>query len=145
MSRPRSFGGLERRKWIFAGLALAPVLAIFGAVRLYPIAETLRLSLFQWNILSRNKPFVGLQNFIDLASDELFLEALRNTAIIAFGVLGLTVPLAMGLAALIHRRAGARLSGFYETAVFLPHVVSLVPSRFGDSTRVRGRRRPEFE
>ncbi len=124
----RGYGGLERRKWIFAALALAPVLAIFTYVRIYPIGETLRLSLFQWNMLSRNKPFVGLQNFIELAGDDLFLEALRNTAIIAFGVLALTVPLGMGLAALIHKRAGARLVGFYETAIFLPHVVSLVPA-----------------
>ena len=65
----RGFIGIERRKWVFATLALAPVVAIFAAVRLYPIAETLRLSLFQWNILSRNKPFVGLQNFIELTSD----------------------------------------------------------------------------
>ena len=36
---------LERKKWIFAILALAPILAIYAAVRLYPIGETLRLSL----------------------------------------------------------------------------------------------------
>ena len=32
------------------------------------------------------------------------------------------------LAALIHHRASSRLSGFYETAIFIPHVVSLVPA-----------------
>jgi multiple sugar transport system permease protein len=119
---------LERKKWIFAGLALLPILIIYSAVRLYPIGETLRLSLFRWNILSKNKPFVGLDNFIELSGDPLFREALLNTTIIAFGVLIITIPTALFLAALIYHRTQSRLAGFYETAVFLPHVVSLVPA-----------------
>ena len=119
---------LQRRLWVFAILALMPALLVYGWVRLIPIAETLRLSLHQWNILSRNKPFIGLDNFLELAGDPLFLEALMNTTIIAFGVLLVTIPLSLLLAALIHHRAYARLSGFYETAIFLPHVVSLVPA-----------------
>lgn len=109
-------------------MALAPPLAIYVWVRLIPIVETLRLSLYEWNIVSPRKPFVGLDNFRELAEDPLFLEALRNTTIIAFGVLLVTVPLGLLIAALIHHRAGSRLSGFYETAIFIPHVVSLVPA-----------------
>ena len=119
---------LERRKLAFAILALLPVLAIYAWVRVYPIADVLRLSLFQWNLLSRRKPFVGLENFRTLLTDQLFLDAITNTAVIAFGVLAITVPLGMGLAVLIHGRAASRLSPFHETAVFLPHVVSLVPA-----------------
>ena len=119
---------LQRRRWTFALVALAPPLAIYVWVRLIPIVETLRLSLYEWNIVSPRKPFVGLDNFRELAEDPLFLEALRNTTIIAFGVLLVTVPLGLLIAALIHHRAGSRLSGFYETAIFIPHVVSLVPA-----------------
>jgi multiple sugar transport system permease protein len=119
---------LQRKIWIFATLALAPVLAIYAAVRLYPIGETLRLSLHAWNILSRNKPFIGLDNFRELSGDPSFLEALVNTTIIAFGVLIVTIPTALLIAALIYHRTQSRLAGFYETAVFLPHVVSLVPA-----------------
>jgi multiple sugar transport system permease protein len=119
---------LQRQIWVFATLALAPILAIFAVVRLYPIGETLRLSLHQWNILSRNKPFIGLDNFRELIGDPSFLEALVNTTIIAFGVLVVTIPTALLIAALIYHRTHSRLAGFYETAVFLPHVVSLVPA-----------------
>jgi len=119
---------LQRKIWIFAGLALAPILAIYAAVRLYPIGETLRLSLYQWNILSKNKPFIGLDNFRELIGDPLFREALLNTTIIAFGVLIVTIPTALFLAALIYHRTKSRFAGFYETSVFLPHVVSLVPA-----------------
>ncbi len=92
---------LRRRMWLFALAALLPTLAIYAWVRLIPIAETLRLSLHHWNILSRNKPFIGLDNFRELSTDPLFLEALANTTIIAFGVLLLTIPTALVLAALI--------------------------------------------
>ena len=106
---------LERKKWIFAVLALLPILAIYAAVRLYPIGETLRLSLHQWNILSKNKPFIGLDNFRELIGDPLFREALLNTTIIAFGVLIVTIPTALCLAALIYHRTQSRFAGFYET------------------------------
>ncbi|PYG58337.1 sugar ABC transporter permease [Rhizobium sp. UGM030330-04] len=120
---------MKRRKQLsFVISALAVPLTLFVLVRVVPIFETLRLSLFKWDIISRNKPFIGLANFQELAGDPLFLEALRNTTIIAFGVLALTIPLALGLAALIQYRFRSALAGFYETSVFIPHIVSLVPA-----------------
>ena len=119
---------LRRKRWLFAILAILPTLALFAWLRMYPIFETLRLSLHKWDILSKNKPFIGLANFQELMGDRLFHEALLNTTIIAFGVLIITIPTAMILAVMIHYRTRSRLSGFYETAIFLPHVVSLVPA-----------------
>jgi len=98
------------------------------AVRLYPIGETLRLSLHRWNILSKNKPFIGLDNFRELIGDPQFREACSTPPSSPFGVLIVTIPTALALAALIYHRTQSRLAGFYETAVFLPHVVSLVPA-----------------
>lgn len=119
---------LERRRWIFSLIAILPVLAIFGYVRVFPIGEILRLSMHKWDILSRNKPFIGLANFEELIGDKLFLTALTNTSLIALGVLVITVPLALVIAALIYERTRSRFASFYETAVFIPHVVSLVPA-----------------
>jgi multiple sugar transport system permease protein len=119
---------LHRKNWLFVVTALLPPLAIYVWVRIIPIADTLRLSLYEWNIISPTKPFIGLENFRELFQDPLFLEALRNTSIIAFGVLAVTIPLGLVLAALIHHRTSSRLAGFYETAIFIPHVVSLVPA-----------------
>ncbi|RUT34475.1 sugar ABC transporter permease [Arsenicitalea aurantiaca] len=119
---------LKRRRWIFSLVAILPVLAIFAYVRVYPIGEILRLSLHKWDILSREKPFIGLANFQELFGDSLFRTALFNTSIIAFGVLIITLPLALVLAALIHHRTRSRFASFYETTIFIPHVVSLVPA-----------------
>src|SRR3982751_3109367 len=111
---------LDRKKWIFAGLALVPILIIYAAVRLYPIGETLRLSLHRWNILSKNKPFIGLDNFRELTGDPSFLEALQNTTIIAFGVLIVTIPTALFLAALIYHRTQSRLPRLFANTLFPP-------------------------
>jgi len=119
---------LERRRWLFAVAALLPTLAIFAWVRLYPIEETLRLSLYKWDLISRNKPFVGLSNFAHLLGDDRFQQALLNTTVIAFGVLVITVPPGMAIAGLIHHRAGSKLAGLFETTTFIPYVVSLVPA-----------------
>ena len=119
---------LRRKQFWFAIIAILPTFAIFGWVRMFPILETLRLSMFQWNLLSKNKLFVGLENFIELFGDNQFLDALTNTAIIAFGAMAVTIPASMVLAAVIYHRSRSRFAGFYETAVFIPHVVSLVPA-----------------
>ena len=117
---------MQRKKLIFAILALLPAMGIYFWVRLIPIGETLRLSLHQWNILSKNKPFVGLDNFRELFGDPLFLESLFNTTIIAFGVLLITIPSSLFIAYLVFQRTRSRFAGFYETTLFLPHVVGLV-------------------
>ena len=119
---------LKHRRWLFSLVAILPVIAIFAYVRVFPIGEILRLSMHKWDILSRNKPFIGLANFQELFGDKLFLTALTNTSIIAFGVLIITVPLALVIAALIYERTRSRFASFYETSVFIPHVVSLVPA-----------------
>lgn len=119
---------MRKKRWRFAVLALVPTIAIFSWVRLYPIADTLRLSLHKWDLLSKNKPFIGLDNFRELFQDHLFLEALKHSTIIAFGVLLLTIPLALVIAALIYHRTRSRFAGFYESSVFIPHIVSLVPA-----------------
>lgn len=119
---------LTRKRWIFAILAILPTLAIFSWMRIYPIIDTLRLSLHKWDLLSKKKPFIGLDNFRELMGDQLFLDALVNTSIIAFGVLIITIPTAMVIAALIHHRTTSRFSAFFETAIFIPYIVSLVPA-----------------
>ncbi len=119
---------MRRRLWIFAVLRILPTLVVFTWVRIIPIGEIIRLSFHRWDILSKHKPFIGFENYRELFSDSLFLTALQNTTIIAFGVLVVTLPLAMVLATLIFYRTRSRFAAFYETSIFIPHIVSLVPA-----------------
>ena len=55
-----------------------PVLALFAYVRVYPIACSVVLSFYKWNLISPIKPFVGWDNYIQLMSDPNFLLALQE-------------------------------------------------------------------
>ena len=117
---------ITRRRWLFAYLALAPVLAIYLFLRIVPISRTFLMSFREWNLISRNKPFIGLENYSGLFRDDVFLTSLLNTTIIAFGIVLLSVPSALFVAVLLSQPR--KLSAFYETAYFLPVVTSMVPA-----------------
>ncbi|MEM0173108.1 MAG: sugar ABC transporter permease [Sulfolobaceae archaeon] len=119
---------LTRRYWFFVYISLLPVLAIYFFVRIYPIFDTMRLSFYNWDLISPVKKFLGFGNYIELFKDSLFLESLKNTTIIALSTLLLSVPLALLISVLINYLKDSKLSPIYETIYFLPVVISLVPA-----------------
>lgn len=77
---------------------LLPALLLYGVFFLYPAAKTFHVALTDWNGITPNLPFVGLDNFRELADDPIFRGTIRNTAV--FTVLGAIIlfPLALFLA-----------------------------------------------
>jgi multiple sugar transport system permease protein len=69
--------------------------------------------------------FVGLQNYVRLATDPLFWKAFRNTLSLVLVGGPLTVALALGTALLLEHPL-ARLRGFFRTVYFAPVVTTLV-------------------
>jgi multiple sugar transport system permease protein len=122
--RLRRFGQRARIP-LFCYIALAPVLALFLYVRVIPIARTFILSLYRWNMISPRKPFVGLENYQQLLTDENFIAALKNTTIFAFATVILTTLLALPLAVFLSRKS--KLAPFYQTIYFLPVITPLIP------------------
>lgn len=77
---------------------LGPYLVLFGTFVLGPILYGLWISLHQWDFLLPGKPFVGLQNYVELftggsTTSEPFWSSMRATGIFTL----LTVPLLMVL------------------------------------------------
>src|SRR3712207_5781388 len=103
-------GGAPRRRdphsagaapWLF----LAPYLVLFLAFVVGPIIYGLYISLHRYDFTLPNKPFVGLENYIDLFTPgsitfSSFWQAMRATAIftVASVPLLLVIPLAIALA-----------------------------------------------
>jgi multiple sugar transport system permease protein len=83
------------------------------------------LSLSEYQTLSNQITFVGLQNYIALFHDEAFLKALSNTLIFVLGTVPITTILATVLAVAVDRTNG-KLKEFFKAAYFLPSVTSLV-------------------
>jgi multiple sugar transport system permease protein len=79
------------------------------------------MSFFDWNWGERFN-FVGIANYVDLASNELFRTALLNTFVFAIGAVGLELTLGLGLA-LVMNRLG-RGAGIIRTLLLIPLMVS---------------------
>lgn len=117
--------GLERRKRYFVIAVIIPTVLLYTVLRIIPIAGTFYLSLFEWNLIKPNRPFVGLGNFAKLATDETFRVALVNTAVYTVLVVTISVALALLIALALKRKT--RLGNLYEFAYFLPVVIPMVP------------------
>lgn len=103
-------------------ILLAPGLALFALFVLYPIAESIRLSLYDWDGVAP-KVWVGLGNFVELLGDPVFYTALVNN----FCWLGLYLAapvFGFGLALFLNQDvAGIRL---IRALFLLPFVISQV-------------------
>lgn len=120
-----TFGRGNWRIVVFSYCALLPVLLLFGYIRLWPIATSVWLSFYKWELINPIRPFVGLDNYVALLDDENFLLALKNTTLYSLAtVLGSTI-LALPLAVFLAGKA--RFTAFYQTVYFLPVITPMVP------------------
>ncbi|NIW78517.1 MAG: ABC transporter permease subunit, partial [Calditrichae bacterium] len=88
-----------------------------------PVIFSLYLSFHHWNVVSSNKPFVGLNNFIALFQDTLFWNSFKNTLIYTLHV-PVGMVLSLGVAVLMNR--DIRGIAFLRTIFFLPSISSFV-------------------
>jgi multiple sugar transport system permease protein len=80
-----------------AGWYIVPAAALLALVTLYPLAHVLWLSLERRSLLDPVPPaFTGLDNYLRLAVDERFWNALGNT--LYFAVVSVSLELVLGLA-----------------------------------------------
>jgi multiple sugar transport system permease protein len=119
----RTRGGPLGGEGRWALLFLAPTLIGLAILSAGPILATLAISLTKWDLL-RAPQFVGLDNFVALASDDRFLKALRNTAFYT----AVSVPLGMALALFLALALNQTIRGiaWIRTAYFLPVVTSTI-------------------
>jgi ABC-type sugar transport system permease subunit len=105
-----------------AAAFVLPAVILFGAFVAYPLVSGLYYSLFQWPGYG-NPQYIGLQNFINLATDPDFLMALRVTLIytVTTTILQTIVPMLIAILFMQKWRGGAIL----RTVIFVPSVISL--------------------
>ncbi len=108
------------------GLALAtPALIAIFAVVLLPLVNALILS-FQQRDLARpqNDAFVGLDNYIRLATDERFLNSLKATTVFSLTSIAIELPLAIAFALVLTQAFRGR--GLARAIIILPWALPAV-------------------
>lgn len=112
---------LWKDRWIY--IFLAPTTILYLLFTLWPIVASYWYSLLDWNGFSRDRTFVGLANYREVAQDPLFWRAFRNS----FFYMAMVVPIRVGLAlvvAIILNDKALPFANFFRTALFLPVVTT---------------------
>lgn len=100
-----------------------PALLVFTVVVFYPILQTVIKSFYEWDGLSE-AVFTGMDNYIELFTDDLFYESLKNGIIFAV----ILVVFQMGMATLLmFALMNPHIKGkrFFRSAFFIPAVLSV--------------------
>ncbi len=109
---------LKLSPWIF----LAPGIFMFSLYVIFPIFQSISLSLYQWDGLGV-KTYIGVENYIELLDDEYFFTSLKNN-VIWLVLYILAVP--AGLFAALFLNQTVRGIRIYKSLFFFPFVISQV-------------------
>jgi multiple sugar transport system permease protein len=126
-SAPAPRRGGRRREEVYKVLFVVPaalaIVALFG----YPVVKNLTMSFQEYTLrtfFTGRAPWVGLQNYVTVVSDDVFSQALVNTALFTIGsILGQFV-LGMLLALFFHKNFP--LSGALRALFLLPWLIPLI-------------------
>jgi len=114
---------MKHKDNLIAYIFLLPSLLVISVFHIFPTIYSWYISLFNWDLISAHKEFVGLANYGRLLTDGDFWKALFNTVYFAAG----TIPAAIVLAFLIAYGLSKKIKGlaFFRTVYFLPVVTSI--------------------
>lgn len=117
----RSFIGTRA---FYGYLFTVPGFLAASALILYPLLFGLYVSLHDWNWSSGagRMTFVGIQNYLDIAQDKLFWNALLNTFYFTGGAL--VVEMVLGMICALLLNAISTGSAFFRTILIFPLMIS---------------------
>ena len=124
-ARPRAVVAAtgRRRAWRsnLTGYAfIAPWLFGFLAFTFIPITASAALAFTNFNVLSSNPSWVGLDNFATMLQDQRYWRAVRATFLFAFAAVPLKLLFALALAMLLdnyRRGVSVYRAGYYAPSI----------------------------
>ena len=123
-TRERPPARLRIRKQLVPYAYLSPTLLLLAVLSLIPIATVFYYSLMD-NVIITNVPpsFIGISNYAEILSDSNFLQALRNTLILAVASVIFHFILGLSFAVLLNTRLiGPGTRALFRVVYILPWV-----------------------
>ena len=105
-------------------LFILPGLLLSVFIILVPGVMTIFYGFTDWNGVSANYNWIGLQNFKEMVNDEIFWRALRNNII--WTVLFLTIPVGIGLLTSFFLLYARRTYKAYQAVFIMPYILAPV-------------------
>jgi len=107
---------------------ISPFFVIFSLFMLYPFIFSFVISFSEWNGIGEIK-WIGFNNYVKLARDEIFIQSIVNGIIIFFMYVPLMLFLALVLAVILNNNE-VKFRGFFRTTIFIPNITSVVAVSF---------------
>ncbi|GAB3946200.1 sugar ABC transporter permease [Kribbella albertanoniae] len=110
-------------------LFVLPAALAMGALFGYPVVKNLVMSLQDYGLrtfFTGEAPFIGLKNYSAMVSDQLFSQAMVNTALFTIGSIAFQFGIGLALALFFRRRFP--LGGLLRSLLLLPWLLPLIVS-----------------
>jgi raffinose/stachyose/melibiose transport system permease protein len=99
-----------------------PAVLLFTVFVILPLGQAAWFSLFKWNGLGWPNAFIGLENYTRLLNNDDFQTAFINNLLIIVFSIAIQLPLGLGMALLLARRAWGAVT--FRLIFFLPYVLA---------------------
>lgn len=109
----------------FLLFCILPTLIIFSVFIVYPVTQVFYKSLFSSSGFGGGEEFIGLANFKELFTDEIFIKSLKNTGFLMLVVPAITLFLSLVFASILSF-GNLREKHLYRTIFFFPSILSFV-------------------
>ena len=114
---------LKTREMLAAYAFLAPFMAFFLVFVVRAVVEAVRMSFYDWHILRPSRPYIGIENYLELVNDDVWWIALQNTIVFtALTVIGTTI---VALAAAVAVTRPIRGQNFFRVLLYTPGLLSV--------------------
>lgn len=121
--RPR----VGRADWLKRGeiiLLAGPAIVMFAGFVIFPVFMAAYYGFFRWKGFGPPTDFIGLQNYVTILTDQLFLSAMQHNAFIVVLSLVMQGPIAIAFALLLNQQIKGR--SLIRVLIFVPYVIAEV-------------------
>src|SRR5690348_3341836 len=113
---------LKVRKAAELGVLIGPSFVLFVFFVFVPLIAATYYSLFKWNGFTPLNKFVGIDNYIRILGDPVFLHGIFDNVFVATLSIVIQLPLSLSIALLLNGRIRGRT--FLRLLIFTPYVLS---------------------
>ncbi len=103
---------------------ILPAMIPLGVFWIWPMVKAIFMSFTDWDYMSSSYNIVGIKNYKELFSDNMFYEALKNTFVFTMGTLIPTIAGGLTIAMLLKKNVKG--STLYKAIIFSPWITPTV-------------------
>jgi multiple sugar transport system permease protein len=120
-AKRQTLGSARVREAVVGYAFIAVPMGIFLTFFIYPLVYSVYISRYDWGVFGKIEN-LGWENYRELAHDEIFWRALKNTLL--YTVVVVPAQMALGLSLAIIVNAGLRGRSFFRSAFYFPSLAS---------------------